>query len=108
MKLKIGVITGDFPIPAQPYRGHSTYQILQALARDADVEVFCPFSRYTKWFRPRNDQRSADLSCSPPHISARYFEYPALPGLTRSINGLVCAKYLEPYFRKCMPDVALN
>ena len=35
-------------------------------------------------------------------------QYPALPGLTRCINGLVCARYLEPYFREHPPDVACN
>jgi teichuronic acid biosynthesis glycosyltransferase TuaC len=108
MRLKITVVTPIFPIPAQPYRGHSEYQILLALLKHADVNVLCPFPRYPRWFGPSFDHRAPDLSYSPPGIATKYFEYPAVPGLTRWINGFVCAKYLEPYLRECMPDVVCN
>jgi teichuronic acid biosynthesis glycosyltransferase TuaC len=108
MRLKITLVTPIFPIPAQPYRGHSEYEIVLALSKRADVNVICPFPRYPKWFQPRYDHRHPDLSYSPPGVSTRYFEYPALPGVTRCINGLVCARYLEPYFRESAPDVACN
>jgi teichuronic acid biosynthesis glycosyltransferase TuaC len=108
VRLKVTMVTPIFPIPAQPYRGHSEYEIVLALAKHADVNVICPFPRYPKWFQPTYDHRHPDLSYSPPGVSTRYFEYPALPGVTRCINGLVCARYLEPYFRECMPDVACN
>src|SRR6202521_4509090 len=108
MRLKVTVVTSIFPIPAQPYRGHSEYQVLLALSRQADVNVICPFPRYPRWFKPSFDHRPPDLSYSPPGIATRYLEYPALPGLTRCINGLVCAKYLEPYVRERMPDAACN
>jgi teichuronic acid biosynthesis glycosyltransferase TuaC len=108
MRLKIAVVTPIFPIPAQPYRGHSIYETVRALTKRAEIEVFCPFARYPKWFQPSFDHRRPDLSYSPPEVTTRYFEYPALPGLTRCINGLVCAKFLEPYLRKCRPDVVIN
>lgn len=108
MRLKVTVVTPIFPIPAQPYRGHSEYEIVLALSKRADVNVICPFPRYPKWFQPTYDHRHPDLSYSPSGVSTRYFEYPALPGVTRCINGLVCASYLEPYFRECPPDVACN
>ena len=108
MRLKVTLVTPIFPIPAQPYRGHSEYEIALALSKRADVNVICPFPRYPKWFQPTFDHRHPDLSYSPPGVNTRYFEYPALPGLTRCINGLVCAHYLEPYFRESMPDVACN
>jgi glycosyltransferase involved in cell wall biosynthesis len=108
MRLKVTVVTPVFPLPIQPYRGHSEYQILLALSKHADVNVLCPFPRYPSWFRPRFDYRQPDLSYCPPGVPTRYFEYPALPGVTRCINGLVCAKYLEAYFREDTPDVAYN
>ena len=108
MRLKVTVVTSDFPIPAEPFRGHSEYQILLALSKHADVNVLCPFPRYPRWFQPSYDYRAPDLSFSPPGVATRYFEYPALPGLTRCLNGLVCARYLEPYFREYPPDVACN
>jgi teichuronic acid biosynthesis glycosyltransferase TuaC len=106
--MKVTVVTPIFPILAQPYRGHAVYKIVLALSKRADVDVICPFPRYPKWFQPSYDHRPPDLSFSPPGVLTRYLEYPALPGFTRCVNGLVCAKYLEPYFRKCPPDVACN
>ena len=108
MKLKVAVVTPIFPIPSQPYRGHSEYEILLALSKRADVSVICPFPHYPKWFQPYFDYRHPDLSYSPPGVSARYFMYPAIPGLTRCINGFVCSKYLEKYVRECTPDVVCN
>jgi teichuronic acid biosynthesis glycosyltransferase TuaC len=108
MRLKVTVVTPIFPIPAQPYRGHSEYEILLALSKRADVNVICPFPRYPKWFQPHFDYRHPDLSYSPPGLSTRYFMYPAIPGLTRCINGFVCARYLEGYFRECRPDIVCN
>jgi teichuronic acid biosynthesis glycosyltransferase TuaC len=106
--MRVTVVTPIFPILAQPYRGHAVYKIVLALSKRADVDVICPFPRYPKWFQPSYDHRPPDLSFSPPGVLTRYLEYPALPGFTRCVNGLVCAKYLEPYFRKCPPDVACN
>jgi teichuronic acid biosynthesis glycosyltransferase TuaC len=108
MRLKVTLVTPIFPIPAQPYRGHSEYEIVLALSKRADVNVICPFPRYPGWFQPRYDHRHPDLSYSPSGVTTRYFEYPALPGVTRGINGLVCAKYLEPYIRETPPDVLCN
>ncbi len=108
MRLRVAIVTPIFPIPAQPYRGHSEYEIVLALSKHADVNVICPFPRYPKWFPPHFDYRHPDLSYSPAGVNTQYFEYPALPGVTRCINGLVCAKYLEAYLRESMPDVACN
>lgn len=108
MRLKVAVVTSEFPIPAEPQRGRSGYEIVRALKRRAEVEVICPFPRYPSWFQPSFDHRRPDLSYSPPGVVTRYFEYPALPGLTRCINGLVCAKYLEPYLREYMPDLVVS
>jgi teichuronic acid biosynthesis glycosyltransferase TuaC len=108
MRLKVAVVTPIFPIPSQPNRGRAVYQCVRALSKRADIEVICPFPRYPRWFQPRFDYRHPDLSYSPPGVTTRYFEYPALPGLTRCINGEVCAKYLQPFLRKYMPDMVLN
>ncbi|HXY13189.1 MAG TPA: glycosyltransferase [Terriglobales bacterium] len=108
MRLKVVVVTSIFPIPTQPYRGHSVYENVLALSKNMEVKVICPFPRYPRWFKPRYDYRHPDLPCSPPGVEACYFEYPALPGVTRCINGLVCANRLEAYFREYMPHLACN
>src|SRR5262249_28299937 len=57
---------------------------------------------------PKFDYRGPDLAYCPPGIATRYFEYPAIPGVTRCLNGLVCANYLKAYLREFMPDVVYN
>ena len=108
MRLKLTVVTSVFPIPSQPYRGQALYQTLLALAKNADVNVVCPFPRYPTWFQPTFDHRRPDLSYCPPGMPTQYFEYPALPGVTRYLNGAVCARYLEAYLRESKPDVVCN
>src|SRR6202790_5054875 len=108
MRLKVTLVTPIFPIPAQPYRGHSEYEIVLDLSKRADVNVICPFPRYPRWFQPTYFHPNPDLSYFLLGVSTRYFQYPALPGVTRCINGLVCARYLEAYFRESMPDVVCN
>jgi teichuronic acid biosynthesis glycosyltransferase TuaC len=108
VRLKVAVVTPIFPIRAQPYRGNAVYQMLRSLTKRADVKVICPLTRYPRWFHPSFDYRRPDVSYNPPDVTTQYFEYPALPGLTRCINGLICAKYLEPYLRDCIPDVVFN
>jgi glycosyltransferase involved in cell wall biosynthesis len=58
--------------------------------------------------RPRFDYRETDLSYSLPGLSTRYFEYPAIPLVTRPVNGFTCAHYLEPFIRAFQADVILN
>jgi teichuronic acid biosynthesis glycosyltransferase TuaC len=41
-------------------------------------------------------------------VKSTYFEYPAVPLLSRPFNGLVCAHLLEPYLSAMRPDVILN
>jgi teichuronic acid biosynthesis glycosyltransferase TuaC len=107
--MKIAVVTPYFPLRDQPYRGHSAYQTLLRLKRWADVEALCPLTTYPSWFMPRNFPYSrTDLSYSPPGIPTTYFEYPALPGITRPLNGAICASYLERRLEKLKADVILN
>jgi len=42
MRLRVTLVTPIFPIPAQPYRGRSEYEIVLALSKRADVNVICP------------------------------------------------------------------
>ncbi|HET8666735.1 MAG TPA: glycosyltransferase family 4 protein, partial [Terriglobales bacterium] len=106
--MKIAVITQYFPVREQPYRGHSAYQTLLRLKKWAEIEVFSPQARYPRWLLPRNRPwASTDLSYSVEDFKVHYFAYPAIPGVTRIINGPVCAHYLEPLLRASRPDVIL-
>ena len=107
-RLKIAVVTPELPNRAYPNRGHSVYQTLLSLSAFADLQAFCPLPRYPNLFKPRFDYRKCDLASSLPNVPTQYFEYPALPVLTRPINGYVCARFLERYTRDLQTDVILN
>jgi teichuronic acid biosynthesis glycosyltransferase TuaC len=109
--LKIAVVTPYFPTAAEPNRGHSAYQTMRFLQHKAEVEVICPLASYprAKWLLPRGFRyHRPDLDFRPPEVKATYFEYPAVPLLSRPFNGLVCARLLKPYLSAFQPDVILN
>jgi glycosyltransferase involved in cell wall biosynthesis len=107
--LKIAVVTRYFPSSAEPWQGRSLYQTLRVLARQADVRVFYPNASYPSLLRPRS--RSYDMldgSYSPPDVQASYFDYPALPVLSRPINGTMAARALLSAVRDFSPDLILS
>jgi glycosyltransferase involved in cell wall biosynthesis len=107
--MKIAVVTQYFPVKEQPYRGHSAYQTLLKLKQWADIEVFSPQARYPQSLLPKcRAWASTDLSFKVNEFKTCYFDYPAIPGLTRAINGVVCANRLEPLIRSSRPDLILN
>jgi teichuronic acid biosynthesis glycosyltransferase TuaC len=110
-KLKVTVVTPYFPISAEPYRGHSAYQTLRAMKDKAEIEVLCPVATYPplRWLNPRGYRyHRPDLSYSPPDLKATYFTYPALPVISRPVNGFICRRYLKSYLKASRPDVILN
>jgi glycosyltransferase involved in cell wall biosynthesis len=108
-RLRIAVVTPELPNREYPHRGHSVYQTLRHLSGHADLQALCPLPRYPAHLRPRRfDYRESDLSYFLPEVPANYFEYPALPIVSRPVNGFTCAHYLEPYLRAFGADVILN
>ncbi len=106
---RIAVVSSYFPTREQQYRGHSAYQTLRKLQQWAHIEVFAPFASYPRWMTPRNfPYYRPDLSYRPPDMHATYLGYPAVPGLSRFLNGYVCSRYLLPYLEQSRPDVILN
>jgi glycosyltransferase involved in cell wall biosynthesis len=107
--MKIAVVTQIFPLREQPYRGHSVYQTVLRLNEFANVTVYSPHAEYPSWLLPKSRAwAKTDLSYSPDNVDARYFGYPAIPVLSRPINGFVCAQKLERLIRENPPDVILN
>ena len=105
---RIAVVTPEFPTREWPHRGRPVCQTVQQLQKYAEIQVFCPRPAYPNWLQPRFDHRRADLSYSPSDVSALYFEFPAVPGISRPFNGLACAHRLEPHIRAFSPHVILN
>ncbi len=105
--MRIAVVTPMFPTSARPYHGSAILQTVLALQKSADVEVFCPLATFPRW-HPMMRYAPADLSYSPEGVQrTTYFEYPALPLVSRPWNGWNCARRLLPYLRQSRPDVVL-
>jgi glycosyltransferase involved in cell wall biosynthesis len=107
--LKIAVVTSYFPSSAQPWQGRSAYQTLRVIAREADVRVFYPNSAYPSLLKPRSQSyHKLDASHSPPDVKASYYDYLALPLVSRPLNGWMAARVLLPHVRDFTPDIIFS
>jgi glycosyltransferase involved in cell wall biosynthesis len=107
-RLRIAVVTPEFPTREWPHRGRPVYQTVRQLQKYAEIQVFCTLPAYPHWIRPSFDHRRTDLSYSPPDVPTSFIEFPAIPGITRPLNGVTCACLLEPCIQSFRPDVILN
>ena len=107
--MRIGCVTNNIPCKEQPFRGHSTYQTLLALQKYAQVDVISPQARYPRFLLPRSRgwARTDDSYCVP-GLQVKYVEYPAVPVLSRRVNGYNCMRAVEPDIVRGNYDVILN
>ena len=104
--LKIAVVTRYFPNSAEPWQGRSAYQILRVLTQKADVKVFFPNAMYPSWLKPRSRTYDhLDPSYSPPDVKVSYYDYPALPLVSRPFNGWMASRALLRHVRNFAPDI---
>jgi teichuronic acid biosynthesis glycosyltransferase TuaC len=102
--MKIAVITPHFPTEAEPHRGAPVWNSIKALARIAELHVYCTSPRYLMGPRP------AWLATG--HIKtgglfhAELVEYAALPTVSRALNGMSMYRELRRAICSC-PDVLL-
>jgi len=107
--MKIAYISNYFPSSAEPSQGRSAYQTLRVLAREAELQVFYPHSSYPSLLKPRSRSFGRlDASYSPPDVQASYFDYPAIPVLSRPFNGWMAARALLPAVRAFAPDIIFS
>ena len=107
--LRIAVVTRYFPSSAEPWQGRSAYQTLRILAREAEVQVFFPNAAYPSLLRPRSRiYDRLDASFSPPDVKANYYDYTALPLVSRPFNGQLAARVLLPHVRGFAPDLIFS
>jgi teichuronic acid biosynthesis glycosyltransferase TuaC len=107
--LKVAVITQYFPTSEQPWAGHSAYQTLRYLAQWNEVKVFYPAVRYPRWLTPATGWKTKlDAAYRPGGVEVEYLSYPALPGVSRPLNGWVAAGRLLPHVRRFGPEIILN
>jgi glycosyltransferase involved in cell wall biosynthesis len=110
-RLQIAIATNFFPSNSQPYRGRPMYEQLRALAKLADVHVLCLDPAYPahKLLRPRTFlYRDVETSHKLPGLNVEYLQYPALPVITRFLNGYSCGRALVNRLDKLRPDVLIG
>jgi glycosyltransferase involved in cell wall biosynthesis len=107
--LRIAVVTSYFPSSAEPWQGRSAYQTLRVLARQAEVQVFYPNAAYPKFLKPRNrSYRKLEISFKAQDVNAGYYDFPALPLVSRPFNGWMAARSVLPYVRAFAPDLIFS
>lgn len=104
--LKVAVVTSHFPSAADPADGRSVVEKMRVLSRYADVRIFYPKAVYPSFLmRYKRGYGQDDSLYCPPGIKASYYPYPALPHLSRWVNGWSAARALLPHVRAFSPDV---
>jgi glycosyltransferase involved in cell wall biosynthesis len=107
--MKIAFVSSYFPSSAEPWQGRSAYQTLRVLAREADMRVFYPNASYPSLLKPRSrSYDKLDAFYSPHDVKASYYDYPALPVVSRPINGWMAARALLPAVRDFAPDLIFS
>ena len=107
--MRIAVVSRYFPSSAEPWQGRSAYQTLRVLAREADVRVFFPNATYPSLLKPRSRiYNKLDTTYKPTDVSVNYFNYPALPLVSRPFNGWMVARLLMPHVRAFAPDLIFS
>ncbi len=107
--LKIAVVTRNFPTSAEPWQGRPAYQTLRELARLAEVRVFYPNPSYPALLKPRGlSYRKLEPSNDSPDVKVEFYDYPALPVVSRPLNGWMAARILLPHVRSFAPDLIFS
>jgi glycosyltransferase involved in cell wall biosynthesis len=107
--MRIAVVTRYFPSSAEPWQGRSAYQTLRVLARKSDLRIFYPNAHYPSVLKPRSrGYDRLDPSFSPPGVKASYYDFPALPMLSRPLNGWLAARAVLPHVRAFDPDLIFS
>lgn len=107
--MRVAVITRYFPTSHEPWAGHSAYQTLRILAERCEMKVFYPESQYPPLLTPQSRAgRKIDFNHRVPGVEVEYIPYPALPAISRPMNGFSAARSILPRVRAYRPDIILN
>lgn len=103
--MRIAVITPHFPTGLEPHRGAPVWNSLRALARYAELDVYCTWPEYV--FGPRPAWLTdTGISDGDRLFRTHLLSYPAVPMISRATNGLSMWHKLRRSLRE-RPDVLL-
>lgn len=108
--MKIALVTPMLPVPHDQTRGRYIHETARSLSKLAQVRVFFQSSRYPRipGIKPRSflhGEVAKGYALSDVDVEA--FDYPALPVVSRGLNGYVSSWALLPRVRAFQPDVVL-
>ena len=104
--MKVAVVTHYFPSASEPWQGRSAYQRMLEMSEHAEVRVFYPHASYPEMFRRwTGSSDQFDAFYSPSGVNVRYYDYLAVPVVSRPINGWMAARALLPHVRNFAPDI---
>jgi glycosyltransferase involved in cell wall biosynthesis len=107
--MRLLIVTSQFPIAGEPNRGRPVYQTIRELSRLATVRVISPVATYPRWAQPRSYLfRASDDTQTVEGCDVQYVRYPALPAVTRPLNGWSCARALHAPLKAFAPDLVLS
>lgn len=107
--MRVAVITRYFPTSHEPWAGHSAYQTLRILAKECQLKVFYPESRYPRFLTPGSRAgRQIDYNYRVDQVDVKYLPYPALPAISRPLNGFSASHSILSSVRDYQPDIILN
>ncbi len=107
---RIAIVTPMLPVPYDLTRGRYIHEIAGSLAKLAHVRVFFMQQAYPRLpgLHPRSvlsGRVGSDYRL--PDVDVETFSYPAIPGLSRVLNGFVASRALTPRLRSFEPDLVL-
>jgi len=107
---RIALLTPMLPVPHDPTRGRYIYETARSLARLTPTRVYFQQQRYPslRFLQPRSyvyGVAGSDYAIE--GIDVETFSYPALPVVSRPINGWLSSRLLVPRLRAFAPDVLL-
>lgn len=109
--LRVAAVVSYFPTSAEPHAGMPIFNQMKAMAGMAELTVCVVRSQYPNigFLRPKSFLlRRYDPRYTVEGIDVRYIGYPALPVISRGLNGRVCAGRLLPHLRELRPEVILS
>jgi glycosyltransferase involved in cell wall biosynthesis len=107
---RIALVTPILPFPGDPTRGRFIYETAKGLAALADIKVFFQQPRYPRLpgLSPRSQiYGTAGEGYQLEGLSVSAYSYPAIPGVTRAINGWVSSRELYRRLRAFVPELVL-
>lgn len=110
-KLRITAVVSYFPTSAQPHKGMPTFNQMRALTELADLTVCVLHPQYpnVRLFHPKTFlHRHVDPEYRIDGMKVTYIAYPALPLISRGLNGWSAARRALPIIRKTNPEVILS